>query len=79
MGSANIETYSEQYVTYTLEVDGKFYIVEHVPARVCLETGEQYFAPETVENIQKIIWGKRKPIKVMETPVYEFGVAAASS
>ena len=79
MGSATRETYSEQYVTYTIEMDGKFYIVEHVPARVCLETGEQYFAPETVENIQKIIWGKRKPIKVMETPVYEFGVAAASS
>ena len=79
MGSATRETYSEQYVTYTVEMDGKFYIVEHVPARVCLETGEQYFAPETVENIQKIIWGKRKPIKVMETPVYEFGVAAASS
>ncbi len=79
MGNATRETYSEQYVTYTLEMDGKFYIVEHVPARVCLETGEQYFAPETVENIQKIIWGKRKPIKVMETPVYEFGVAAASS
>ena len=54
------ETYSEQHVTYTLEMDGKFYIVEHVPARVCLETGEQYFAPETVEKLQKIIWGQRK-------------------
>ena len=39
MGSAIKETYSEQYVTYTLEMDGKFYIVEHVPARVCRETG----------------------------------------
>ncbi|HAJ27242.1 MAG TPA: hypothetical protein DCG53_08375 [Syntrophus sp. (in: bacteria)] len=55
MGSAIKETYSEQYVTYALEMDGKFYLVEHVPARVCLETGEQYFAPETVEKIQKII------------------------
>lgn len=51
MGSALKETYSEQYVTYTLEMDGKFFIVEHVPARVYLETGEQYFAPETVEKI----------------------------
>jgi len=66
-------------VTYTLEMDGKFYIVEHVPARVCLETGEQYFPPETVENIQKIIWEQRKPVKVIETPVYEFGLAAANS
>ena len=79
MGSTIKETYSEQYVTYTLELDGKFYIVEHVPAKVCLETGEQYFAPETVEKIQKIVWEKRKPIKVLETPVYEFGLAATGS
>ena len=79
MGSATKETYSEQYVTYTLEVDGKFYIVEHVPARVCLETGEQYFAPETVEKMQTIIWGQSKPVKVIETPVYEFGLAATHS
>jgi hypothetical protein len=46
---------------------------------VCLETGEQYFAPETVEKIQKIIWGQRKPIKVIETPVYEFGIAGMGS
>ena len=76
MGSAIKETYSEQSVTYTLEMDGKFCIVEHVPARVCLETGEQYFAPETVEKIHKIIWGQRKPVKVIETPVYEFGLVA---
>ena len=79
MGSATKETYSEQYVTYTLEVDGKFYIVEHVPARVCLETGEQYFAPETVEKMQTIIWGQSKPVKVIETPVYEFGLATTHS
>ena len=79
MGSAIKETYKEQFVTYTLELDGKFYIVEHVPAKVCLETGEQYFAPETVEKIQKIIWAQRKPDKVIETPVYEFGLAATGS
>ncbi len=79
MGSVNRETYSEQYVTYTLEMDGKFFIVEHVPARVCRETGEQYFAPETVDKIQRIIWGQKKPVKVIETPVYEFGLAATGS
>ena len=79
MESAIKETFSDQYVTYTLEVDGKFYIVEHVPARVCLETGEQYFAPETVEKMQNIIWGQRKPVKVIETPVYEFGLGTTHS
>lgn len=60
MGNAIKETYSEQYVAYMNEMDGKFYIVEHVPARVCLETGEQFFAPETVEKLQKIIWEQKK-------------------
>lgn len=39
----------ERRVTYTLEHEGKFYIVENVPARVNEETGEQFFSPVTVE------------------------------
>jgi YgiT-type zinc finger domain-containing protein len=34
----------ERRVTYTLEHEGKFYIVENVPARVNEETGEQFFS-----------------------------------
>jgi YgiT-type zinc finger domain-containing protein len=46
------ETMVERKVTYTLEKDGRFVIVENVPARVCVETGEQFFSPETVERLQ---------------------------
>ena len=66
------ETMIEMDVTYTLEFGGKFYIIEHVPARVCQETGEQFFAPETVEHIQDLIKGGSKPVKVIETPVFEY-------
>jgi YgiT-type zinc finger domain-containing protein len=66
------ETMVEKKVTCTLEHGGKFYIIEHVPARVCEETGEQYFAPETVEHLQSLIKGKKEPDKVIETPVYEY-------
>ena len=62
----------ETKVTYTLERDGKFFLIEHVPARVCQETGEQYFAPETVEHIQELIKSRKRPAKVIETPVYEY-------
>lgn len=68
------ETMKEAKVTYTLEMDGKFVIIENVPARVCVETGEQFFSPETVERLQQTIWGREKPKKVVETPVYEFAV-----
>ena len=66
------ETMIETEVTYTLEHGGRFYLIEHVPARVCRETGEQYFSPETVEHIQAVIKTRKKPMKVIETPVYEY-------
>ncbi len=66
------ETITERKVTYTLEKDGKFFIVENVPARVCEETGEQFFSPETVERLQQIILKQQKPKRIIETPVYEF-------
>ncbi|MBI5762591.1 MAG: YgiT-type zinc finger protein [Planctomycetes bacterium] len=66
------ETMEETKVTYTLEHDGRFYMIVHVPARVCRETGEQFFAPETVEHIQTLIQSRKKPDKVIETPVYEY-------
>jgi len=66
------ETMIETEVTYTLGFGGRFYIIEHVPARVCQETGEQYFSPETVERIQALIKGGKKPARVIKTPVYEY-------
>ena len=32
-------------------------VIERVPARVCLETGEKLYSPETVERIQAMAWG----------------------
>jgi sucrose-6-phosphate hydrolase SacC (GH32 family) len=62
----------ERRVTYTLEKDGRFFLVENVPARVDLDTGEQFFAPQTVEQLQRMILGGGKPIRMVETPVYQF-------
>lgn len=62
----------EQKVTYSLFKGGKFYLVENVPARVNPETGEQFFSPQTVEQLQKIISGGGRPRRVIETPVFEF-------
>ena len=66
------ERFVEQRVTYTLEVDGRFVIVENVPARVSERTGQRFFSPETVESLQRIVWGTRTPTRVLQTPVFEF-------
>ena len=62
----------EQKVTYILEIEGKFIIIENVPARVNRETGERFFSPETVERLQKMIWEQQQPSRIVETPVFEF-------
>lgn len=62
----------EKKVTYILKVDDKFVIIENVPARVNVETGEQYFSPEVVEQLQQTIWEEKEPQRVIETPVFEF-------
>jgi hypothetical protein len=50
------ETLVEKRVTYNIEVDGRFVIIEGVPARVNVETGEKLFSPETVEHLQQTVW-----------------------
>ncbi len=66
------ETMVEKQVTYTVEAEGRIVVIEHVPARVCVETGEQFFSPQTVERIHAIVRGGGKPARTVQTPVYEF-------
>jgi YgiT-type zinc finger domain-containing protein len=65
------ETFVDCHVTYSIELGGKFILVEKVPARVCVETGERFFSPETVERLQQTLWARQKPDRVIETSVFE--------
>ena len=51
--TASTEPLFEQTVTSRVEIDGQLLPIENVPARVNVETGERYFAPETVERFQQ--------------------------
>jgi len=63
---------NEQMVTYTIQLDNKLVVVEHVPAKVCGQCGERLYAPETVERLQSTVWEKREPSRVLQTPVFDF-------
>ena len=66
------ERFVEQNVTYTLQIEGRFVIVENVPARVSERTGERFFSPETVESLQRIVWETKTPTRLIQTPVFEY-------
>ena len=66
------ETLVEKKVTYTLELNGKVFMIENVPVRVNEETGEQFFSPSTVEHLQQIILSGQEPDHFTEVPVYNY-------
>ena len=68
------ETLVETKVTYHIEYQGRLFLIEHVPARVNLETGERHFSPETIERLHQIVQGDTLAARTrtIETPVYEF-------
>jgi hypothetical protein len=69
---ARVERFTDETVNYTIEIDGRVVIVESVPARVDVETGERFFSPETLERLQGIVWGENEPDRLAETPVFKF-------
>ncbi len=62
----------ETRVTYTIESNGQVFMIENGPVRVNEETGEQLFAPSTVESIQQLILNRRMPDRFTEVPVYNY-------
>jgi hypothetical protein len=65
------EPLESQMVTHRLELDGRFILIENMPARVNVETEERYFAPETMERLQRTVWEEHTPSRMVETPVFE--------
>ena len=68
------EPFEERLVTCSpaLGMGNRFIVIEHVPARVCRETGEQLFSPDTVSRLQPIVRGQRAPGRILQTPAHEF-------
>jgi hypothetical protein len=59
------ETFEARRVTCTQEVEGRFVIVEGVPARVCRETGKTLFSRETVDRLGRLVRGQMRPVRVL--------------
>ncbi len=66
------ETMIETEVTYTVEHGGKFYLVEHVPARVCARCGEKTFSPEVTDQLMRFAKNEFKPRRTIQVPVFDF-------
>lgn len=55
----------EKKINYVVNLENTIIIIKGVPAKVCIQCGEQYFNDETTENIEKIV----NQLKEIETEV----------
>jgi len=62
----------QKLVNEIFEIDGKFYLVEQIPAMVCSHCGEEVFSRETTEKIRLMLHGDTKPIKSISVEVFAY-------
>jgi len=65
------ESHSE-VVNEIFQIDGKFYLVEQIPATVCSHCGEETFSREATERIRVMLHGKAQPIKSISIDVFDY-------
>lgn len=70
--ASQTEHFVDRRVRYKIDLGDRLVVIEDVPARVCEQTGEQFFSPETTDRIWQIVHGEQRPARVMQADVYDY-------
>lgn len=60
----------DKAVTVDLRVGDELFIVEHVPATVCVHCGERVFTPEITRRLQSLAKQRSDPSRTLTVPVF---------
>ncbi len=61
-----------ELVEEVFRVDGRYVLVDSIPAVVCSRCGEQTFSRETVEKVRLMVHGEAKAIRSLPMQVFRF-------
>ena len=53
-------------------IDGKYVLVDGIPAKVCPRCGDETFSRQTAERIRLLVRGEARPTKSIAVDVFEF-------
>lgn len=59
-------------VTFIYDYDKEYFLVENVPAEVCLQCGERTYAPEVTDELLRFARKKVIAQKTVELPVFNY-------
>ena len=54
------------------QIDGKYVLVDRIPATACARCGEETFSRETTEKVRLLVHGQATPAKSIPLEVFEF-------
>lgn len=64
----------EQLVTRVQEYQGKWYVLENLPALVCKQCGEKFYRPEIHDHVIQLITSNEPPIRTEFIAVYDAAI-----
>jgi YgiT-type zinc finger domain-containing protein len=59
-------------VTETFNVNGKYVIIENIPAEVCSYCGEETYSIEITEQLKRMLEGKANEPRHIEAELFEY-------
>jgi len=62
----------EDLVEEIFQIEGKYVLVDRIPATVCARCGEESFSRETTEKVRLLVHGDAKPTKSLALQVFDF-------
>ena len=62
----------EEQTEEIFQIDGKYVLVDRIPATVCVRCGDEIFSNETTEKVRLLVHGQAKAIKSIAVEVFEF-------
>ncbi len=65
-------TFYHSLVDEVFYISGKPVLVEHIPAKICNQCGEQTFSRQTTEQIRLMLHNKAKPARAISIDVFSF-------
>jgi len=61
----------ERCITRAQGYEGRWYIIENLPALVCRQCGEMYFTPAAHDRVIDLITGGTEPVRVEHVTVLD--------
>jgi len=66
----------EQRIQHIHQWGDQIFVFESVPAQVCQECGEVFFAPDVLEMMDRIVIEEQKPKTCISVPVFSLAELA---